>query len=417
VKNKNVIVEKVIECAICGSHKIKSVIELKDTRIEDQYIEKSYLDRVQPIYPLALCMCDNCGYIRLTHLVYLKERYKHFKYESNTTIGLSDHFDGYAKKIIQDFSIPINSLVVDVGSSDGSMLASFKNNSMNVMGIEPAELPAKHSNMLGITTINDYLTEKVASRILREHGEAVIITANYMYANIDDLVSFTKLVSSMLSKDGIFVVETGYHPDQFKIKMFDYIYHEHFSYFTVGVLSYLFNRCDLEIIDAQKTKPKGGSIRIVAQKKIGFRKVSSSVSEIIKEEKESGVCDIKMYKEFSDSLQKIKSELNGLLQSIKDKGQSIVAFGASHSATTLIYNFSLERYIDYIIDDNELKHGLFSPGHHIPVHPTKNILLDKPDYILILAWQHKDSILKRHKGLEDMGVKFIIPLPEIKIIG
>jgi hypothetical protein len=221
----------------------------------------------------------------------------------------------------------------------------------------------------------------------------------------------------MLSKDGIFVVETGYHPDQFKIKMFDYIYHEHFSYFTVGVLSYLFNRCDLEIIDAQKTKPKGGSIRIVAQKKIGFRKVSSSVSEIIKEEKESGVCDIKMYKEFSDSLQKIKSELNGLLQSIKDKGQSIVAFGASHSATTLIYNFSLERYIDYIIDDNELKHGLFSPGHHIPVHPTKNILLDKPDYILILAWQHKDSILKRHKGLEDMGVKFIIPLPEIKIIG
>ncbi len=416
MKDNNIVITEVTECAVCSSNKIKSVLKLEDTPIEDQFIEESDLGHFQSRYPLALCMCDNCGYIRLTHLVYLKERYKHFKYQSNTTVGLVEHFNKYAKNIIQDFHIPKKSLVVDVGSSDGSMLTSFKNQGMNVVGIEPAELPANYSIMSGITTINEYLTDKVVSRILKKYGFADVITANYMYANIDNLNYFTKLIESMLSENGIFIVETGYHLEQYKIKMFDYIYHEHFSYFTVGVLSHLFNRCGLEIIDAQKTKPKGGSIKVVAQKKNGSRKVSISVKDIIKEEEESGIYDAKFYREFSNSLQKIKTALINLLKGIKDNGQSIVAFGASHSVTTLIYHFELEKYISYIVDDNELKHGLYSPGHHIPVHPVESVHLDNIDYILVLAWQHKDSLLKRHKKLIDSGIKFIIPLPEIKVI-
>jgi len=412
----NIVIKKVTKCAVCDSNNIEEVLKLEDTPIEDQFVEELYLDRTQSRYPLALCMCLECGYVRLTHLVHLKERYKYFKYQSNTTVGLVEHFNKYAKSIIDDFHIPKKSLVVDVGSSDGSMLKSFKDQGMRVVGIEPAELPAHYAIDSGITTINDYLTDEVAVKIIKKYGFADVITANYMYANIDNLNHFTNLIESMLSENGIFIVETGYHVTQYKIKMFDYIYHEHFSYFTVGVLSYLFNRFGLEIIYVQKTKPKGGSIKVVAQKKKKGRNVSESVKNIIKEEEISGAYNANFYRSFSNSLQSIKNELINLLENIKNNGESIIAFGASHSSTTLIYHFELNKYIDYIVDDNESKHGLYSPGYHIPVLSSEYIYSENVDYILVLAWQHKSSVLSRHKEVINSGVKFIVPLPKVEII-
>jgi hypothetical protein len=237
-----------------------------------------------------------------------------------------------------------------------------------------------------------------------------------MFANIDDIVNFTKNVETLLSDNGVFIVETGYHPEQFKIKMFDYIYHEHFSYFTVGVLKYLFNKCGFEVIDAKRTKPKGGSIRIVAQKQEGLSEILPSVDMIIGDERDNNIYDIEMYRKLSNSLQDLKVELVELLKNIKDKGKSIVALGASHSTTTLIYHFELSDYIEYIVDDNKMKHGLYSPGYHIPVFSSSKIYKSSPDYVLILAWQHSESIIDKHSMYVESGGKFIVPLPDIRIV-
>ena len=412
----NKFIRKDALCRICKSSDIKIILKLNDTPLEDQFVDESNKQLEQKAFPLELAICKNCGYVHLPYIINPEESYVDYLYKSGITPGLRSHYDKYAKDIIENYSIEKESLVVDLGSNDGSMLASFKRQGMNVVGVEPANLIADYANQSGIKTINDYFSNEVVSKIVSGYGKADVITANYMFANIDDIVNFTKSVEALLSEDGVFVVETGYHLEQFKIKMFDYIYHEHFSYFTVGTLSYLFDQCGLKIIDVQKTKPKGGSIRVVTQKQDGLRETLPSVGMIIDSEKESNIYGIEMYREFSNSLQELKADLIELLKSIKDKGKSIVAFGASHSTTTLIYHFELSDYFDYIVDDNKAKHGLYSPGLHIPVFPTDRMYVDRPDYILILAWQHKLSITKKHKLIIEKGSTFIVPLPKIEII-
>ena len=412
----NKFIRKDILCRVCGSDEIETILKLNDTPLEDQFVDELNKQREQKALPLELAICKQCGYVHLPYIINPEESYVDYLYKSGVTPGLRLHYDEYAKDIVENYNIEKESLVVDLGSNDGSMLASFKRQGMNVVGVEPANLIADYANQSGIKTINDYFSNEVVSKIVSGYGKADVITANYMFANIDDIVNFTKSVEALLSEDGVFVVETGYHPEQFNIKMFDYIYHEHFSYFTVGTLSYLFDQCGLKIIDVQKTKPKGGSIRVVTQKQDGLRETLPSVGMIIDSEKESNIYGIEMYREFSNSLQELKADLIELLKSIKDKGKSIVAFGASHSTTTLIYHFELSDYFDYIVDDNKAKHGLYSPGLHIPVFPTDRMYVDRPDYILILAWQHKLSITKKHKLIIEKGSTFIVPLPKIEII-
>ncbi len=409
------IIRKDVSCRICKSDNIETILELNDTPLEDQFVDELHKHIEQKTFSLELAICKNCGYTHLPYIINPEVSYVDYLYKSSVTPGLRAHYDKYAKNIVDKYNINKKSLVVDLGSNDGSMLASFKKQDMSVVGVEPASSISDYANQSGIKTINDYFSSKVALEILADYGKASVVTANYMFANIDDIVAFTQLVESLMSDSGIFVVQTGYHPEQYKKKMFDYIYHEHFSYFTVGVLSYLFKKSNLEIIDVQKNKQKGGSVRVVVQKNNGFHKVNLSVGRMIKDEIEDGFYNIEMYRKFSKSLQEIKIELTRLLQGIKDKGYSIVAFGASHSTTTLIYHFELGSYIDYIVDDNKAKHGLYSPGLHLPVFDTEKMYTDKPDYALILAWQHSKTILYKHNKFIHNGGKFIIPLPEVEV--
>ncbi len=401
-----------VHCRICGSDRVTTVFKLNDTPMEDQFVGQRAV--VQPVYPLELALCEDCGYVYLPHIVRPEASYKDYVYVSGITVGLRNHYDEYAKQIVDDFQISSGALVVDLGSNDGSMLASFKRLGMKVLGVEPAGNIAAMANQSGLTTINNYFTDEVASEILSSYGQASVVSANYMYANIDDVISFTKSVAKLLTADGIFIVQTGYHPEQMKIKMFDYIYHEHFSYFTVEVLKALFSSCGLELIDAQKTAPKGGSVRVIGQLKGGSRNINTSVEELIEEEHKLGMREAITYRKFALDIEESKEKLLNLLKGIKAEGKSIVGFGASHSTTTLIYHFELAPFIEYLVDDNQLKHGKYSPGYHLKVYSPEKLYKTPPDYAIILGWQHQNSIMERHK-LANNG-QWIIPLPDLQII-
>ncbi|EMO43151.1 class I SAM-dependent methyltransferase [Leptospira noguchii] len=403
------------QCRIC-SGKITTVIKFKDTPLEDQFVNREQSKLSQPTYPLELALCESCGYLHLPHIVSPEISYADYVYVSGVTVGLRDHYDEYAKEIATTYNIPENSLVVDLGSNDGSMLASFKKIGMKVVGVEPARAISIQACNSGIPTINDFFTDAVAEKIVKEHGPASVVTANYMYANVDDLISFTKSVSKLLTQDGIFVVQTGYHPEQMKIKMFDYVYHEHFSYFTVEVLKNIFSMCNLDLIQVTKTLPKGGSIRAIGQLKVGSRKKDSSVTTLINEEHKFGMRDNAVYEKFYFTLESAKKKVLEKLNELKSQGKRIVGIGASHSTTTLTYHFELRPFLEYIVDDNQLKHGLYSPGYHIPVFPSEKLYEDKPDIVIVLAWQHQKSIIERHASFLKNGGKFLIPLPELSIL-
>ncbi len=399
-------------CRICGSEKVETVFKLTDTPLGDEFVRIENI--TQPVYPLELAMCLDCGYVYLPYIVNHEASYVDYVYVSGITVGLRSHYDEYAQEIVANFGLQPDSLIVDLGSNDGSMLASFKRSGMKVLGVEPATNIALQANQSGLPTINDFFTDKVASQILDEYGKARVVTANYMYANIDDVLSFTRSVARLLTDDGLFVIETGYHPEQMKIRMFDYIYHEHFSYFTVDVLDKLFSACGLKLVDVKKTKPKGGSIRVVAQLKEGSRPVNDRVRQLIEEERISGMRDPETYRKFANEITDSKNQLRDLLDKLKAEGKKIVGFGASHSTTTLIYHFGLAPYLDYLVDDNVLKHGTFSPGYHLPVYSAEKLNVALPDYVLILGWQHQNSIMGKHTLIN--GAKWIVPLPDLKII-
>lgn len=403
------------ECRICKSTNIVTVMKLRDTPLGDQFVTKEQAQQSQPTFPLELAICESCGYVHLPYSVNPELSYANYVYESAVTVGLRNHFDAYANEMAKGFGIEAGSLIVDLGSNDGSMLSSFKRLGMKVLGVEPAKAIAERATYLGIPTISNYFTETVASQIIGTYGKPAVITANYMLANIDDVVNFTKLVALLIERDGIFVIETGYHPEQMKVNMFDYIYHEHFSYFTAAVLKYLVETAGFELIQLIKTAPKGGSIRAVSQLKGAHRAVDPAVTRTLKEEAEAKMNDKTTYFKFAHEIDLRKQIALGKLREYKNQGKRLAGFGASHSTTTLIYHFELREFLDYIVDDNPLKYGKFSPGYHIPVFPASSLLEDKPDIVVILAWQHTQSILQRHNDFLEANGTFVVLLPEFKI--
>jgi len=403
-------------CRLCGSAEITTVLRLNPTPLEDQFVTEDRTVIMQPRYPLELAICGGCGYLHLPHVVDPAASYADYVYVSGVTVGLRGHYDDYAKQVVQQFGIPADSLAVDLGSNDGSMLASFKRQGLRVVGVEPAGNIAKQANEAGLTTINDFFTQKTAVEIREQHGGARVISANYMYANIDDVNAFTEAVATLLAPDGVFVVQTGYHPEQMKINMFDYVYHEHFSYFTVEVIQTLFARCGMQLIHAEKMTPKGGSIRLVGQVATGTRLPHESVQRLIEEERREGMRLPETYRKFEREIDVRKNDVLDLLRRLKTAGKSIVGFGASHSTTTLIYHFEIGSFIDYLVDDNQLKHGRYSPGLHLPVSSSARLYKDRPDYVIILGWQHQGSIMERHEGYVAAGGHWIVPLPALRVL-
>jgi hypothetical protein len=404
-------------CRLCGGNRIVTLLHLNDTPLEDQFVSQEEKAIVQPVYPLELAICEDCGYVHLPHIVNPEASYSDFLYVSGITVGLRSHYDQYAKEIVGNFVTQEGSLIVDLGSNDGSMLASFKRLGMQAVGVEPASSISMQANESGLTTINAFFTDEVAIQILEAHGSASVVTANYMYANVDDVIGFTKNVTKLLTPDGIFVVQTGYHPEQMKINMFDYIYHEHFSYFTVEVLKAIFSKCGLELIYVEKTAPKGGSIRVVGQLRNGNRMVDSSVGEAIAEEQQAGIRKIETYQKFALELAELKRQLLDRLSQLKGAGKKIAGFGASHSTTTLLYHFEIAPFLEYLIDDNEMKQGRYSPGYHLPVYSSEKLYEeDRPDYLVMLAWQHQTGIIARHQKYLDDGGRWVIPLPQLQIL-
>lgn len=406
-------VRKDSKCRICGSEQLKTVLKLSDTPLEDAYVTRDRFDIEQPVFPLELAECINCGYVFLPYIVYPEVSYSNYVYKSSVTVGLEEHYKEYVKSLISDYSILENELAIDIGSNDGLMLKAFRFYGLNPIGIEPAPSIARFSNSQGFLTYNSYFDADIKDVIVRSHGKARLITANYMFANVDDLKFFLRNVKELLGPDGIFVVQTGYHPDQFKGMMFDYIYHEHFSYFTLGVMKKLFDMAELEIIDAYRVSPKGGSLRVIAQLKGGKYSVSDRVDNLCLEESANGG---DLFGHLESNINLCRDKLLARLAEIKLSNKKIVGFGASHSTTTLIYHFGLAPYLDYLVDDNVAKHGTFSPGLHIPVYPFEKTLDNPPDYILILAWQHAESIKSRHPEYLLNGGSWIVPLPTLQII-
>lgn len=401
-------------CRACGSKKVFKAITLKPTPFEDHFITNKELNIKQKKYPLVLYLCKSCKYLYLSHILNPKFSYKYYLYNTEITLGLEKFYKNNVNFIIKKLKLNKKDTVLDIGSNDGTFLKYFKKRKINVVGIEPAVNVCKKAKKKGIKTINSFFNDKLVNRLKRNLSPS-LISANYVFANIEDINNFIDNILKILKQDGTLAINTGYHPTQFKKNMFDYIYHEHYSYFSLSFLKIFFEKKGLDIIYAEKTIPKLGSIFLLVKRKNNNLK-SKFISKLINEEKKMGLNELGYFKKFKKRIDKIGEETIKVLKSIKNKNMKLIGYGASHSTTILIHQFGLNKFLDFIVDDNKIKQGLFSPGFHIPVFKGEKIYENFKNSVIVLAWQHQNKIIKKNKKYLKNGGKFIIPLPYLKVI-
>jgi len=404
------------DCRMCEDSNLEKVLELTPTPPGNEFNAAPNISNQK--FPLDLYLCKKCNHLQLGHVVDPKILYQNnYSYVSATSKEFVSHLETFAKKIIHDFKIPSESLVIDIGSNDGTCLRFFEQHKMRVLGIDPAFEVSQIANKNGIETINDFFTSKLAKKIKSSYGQAKLITSHNACAHIDNLSDVLLGVSELLRSDGILSIEVGYFVDVFSNTWFDTIYHEHLDYHTVEPFKYFFDKFSMEVVDVQRISPQGGSIRVIAQKKDGVYKPTTNFDKLVKIERDLKLNLPETYRNFSKEINYVGQSLFNLLTKLKSENKSIVGFGAPTKATTLMSHFRIGKdFIDYIVDDNPLKQNLYSPYEGIKVLNSDEIYKRKPDYLLILAWNFSDAIINNHKKFRENGGKFIIPMPTVNII-
>ena len=326
------------------------------------------------------------------------------------------HFESYANSIVENYTPIKNSLVLDIGSNDGTLLKFFKNKGLRVLGVDPAEEIANNATKEGIETIPKFFNLNLAKEILQKYGSPKIITANNAFAHMDNLDEIMKGIKMLMDKGSIFVFEVSYLIDVVDKVLLGTIFHEHHSYHSVIPLNIFFNKFDMEIIHLERNNIQGGSLIGVVQFKDGMYKKNDSVDKIIELEKKSNITKPETLKEFSKNLNNSKNQINELLNSLSLNNKTIAGFGAARSGTTLISQMEIAKFINFIVDDNKFKQGKYSPAGQIIVKPTEYIYEAKPDYLIILAWVHSKNIIKNHIEFLNQGGSFIVCFPKLQVI-
>jgi len=406
-----------MKCRICDNSNMNKFLSLGKSPLANSFLSKDQLKHEENSFPLETAFCDRCKLVQLTYVVPPEIMFKHYVYVSSTSNTFKKHFREMAENISKEFNLTERSLEVDIGSNDGILLKGFKNAGVQIIGVEPATNIAKIAQESGIETINRFFNENTANEIIERKGNADIITAANVFAHVNDINDFVKNVKLLLKKDGIFVIEVQYLIDTIETITFDNIYHEHLSYYSLTSLMYFFKKHGMQVFNVQRVDSHGGSLRVFIKKYEGKHEVHDEVDSIIEYEKNIGIDTLQLYKKFAEKVYDIREKLTSYIKDIKKQGKTIVGYGAPAKSTTLLNFCGIgSNQIDYIVEDNPLKIGLYTPGTHIPIVSSEMIDKKRPDYILILAWNFAEEILSKTKKYADQGVKFIIPLPEPKIV-
>lgn len=405
------------DCRLCGGQELVLVLPLVPTPVADDYVSFEHLSEPQETYPLDLFLCRGCGHVQLLDVVEPEALFRNYIYVSSSSPGLVEHFRRYADEVCSRLKPPNGTLVLDIGSNDGTLLKFFQGRGMRVLGVDPARDIASKATDSGIETLPTFFTAELAREVRRSHGPAAIITANNVFAHADHLADMADGTRDLMAPDGVFVFEVSYLVDLMREMVFDSVYHEHLCYHSVKPLQDFFHRHGMELIDTERVSTKGGSLRGTVQCAGGPRTVSPAVSELIAVEENLGLDRPEAFSAFAAKIDNAKTQFAGVIQDLQARGKTIAGYGASATTTTLMYHFDLGRAITFIVDDNPQRQGLFSPGHHIPILPPQAIYERRPDYVIILAWRFSRPIIKKHQAYLDQGGRFIVPLPKIELFG
>ena len=413
-----------IKCKICNNKTLEEFIDFGDMPAANAFLKKEDLDKPEYKYKMAVGFCHSCYMTQLINTVpYDKyiipdEKGKtNYAFFSSTSKFMEKHFAKFTEEVETRF-LEGNKKVVEIGSNDGIMLKSFKNRE-KVLGIEPSYNVAQIARKQNIETIVDFFSRDLARKIAKEKKARAVISTN-VFLNIIDIHDFMKGVQELLDEKGVFITEDPYLLDILEKNSYDQIYDEHIWYFSLSSLSKLFSRYDLEIFDAEKQETHGGSMRVYTARKNTYEK-TERLKNYLEIEKQKEINTIKPYHEFADRVEKNKEKFYNLIKDLKKNGKKVVGYAAA-SKGTIVQNYCNlgPEIIDYISDSTPFKQGLYTPGKHIPiVSPDKfheDVKNNNIDYAVLFAWNHAEEIMEKEKEFLKRGGKFVVHLPEPRIL-
>jgi hypothetical protein len=403
-------------CQICGSTALSPILSLGHNAPCDSLRWAPQLHQPERVYPLNLVVCTECSLAQIDYVVAPDELFfPEYPYRSGITPSLVSNLRSTATTIKERFGLAADSLAIDIGSNDGTLLSGFRDIGMRTLGIEPTNI-ARIANENGIETLQEFFGEELAKRISAERGKARVVTAANMFAHVAQLGSLIRGVEHLLDPGGLFVTESHYLMDLIDTVQYDSIYHEHLKYYSMRSIIRLFDYYDFTVVDVDRIPNYGGSIRVYAAKGKG-RPVSEAVTKLLAEERSRGLYDVSAYRPFVQQVKQSKTDLRKLLVDAQSRGQRVVGVGSPGRASTLLTYCGIDTdLMPYIAEQStSLKLGLFMPGTHIPIVDEKQMFEEQPDYAVMLSWHYWEPIVKklRAKGLRS---RIVLPLPAVKVL-
>ncbi|MEZ5857068.1 MAG: class I SAM-dependent methyltransferase [Hyphomicrobiaceae bacterium] len=409
--------EDVQPCRLCGTALAHTFVDLGTSPLCESFLEARHLDQMEPTYPLRVMVCSDCFLVQLKAYVAPEHIFSDYAYFSSYSTSWVAHAKAYVDMISERLGLGADSLVVELASNDGYLLQHFLPKNIPVLGIEPAGNVAEAAVAKGVASRVDFFGRRLAGELVGEGRKADLIIGNNVLAQVPDLNDFVAGMPMILAPEGVVTLEFPHLARLIDERQFDTIYHEHFSYFSAVAVDRLAKSHGLKIIDIEELATHGGSLRVYLAHEASRREAGPAVARIMAAEKARGFLTLAGYQGFQEEVRALKRDLLDLLIGLKRQGKSIVGYGAPGKGNTLLNYCGIgPDFLDFTVDRNPYKHGRYTPGMRVAIHPPEALDAARPDYVLILPWNLKTEIMAQLSHIGDWGGRFIVPVPDPRII-
>lgn len=400
-------------CRLCGRKNIERVVALDPIPLP-RFHDTREAAIAEPLVPIDLYMCSDCGHVQQLDIP--EDVWDGYTYHNTQSKVMLKHFAESAAKIIERYAPPPGSLVIDIGSNDGSFLRHFKDAGYRVLGVELVKEIAEEATRNGIDTVGEPLSYAVARSIRERYGAASLVLAFNVFAHTDDLNDMMRGVQVLLDKNGLFVFEAQYLMDVVQKTLLATIFHEHLSHHSVKAMSLFLSQYFMQIVDVERVPVQHGSIIGYVQFAGGPRTPKLSSVHLLALEEALHLGSLNKIREFGGQIAELRKSVSSFLKEAKNGGAKIAAFGAARSGPGLISMLGLSGLMDCIFDDHPQKIGKFCAGDGLQIKPTSELLEMMPDYTVMLAWVPAEQIMEANNEYLRRGGKFIVLCPNFRVV-